>query len=196
MMGFQTCDIHGIRYQDYGECAQCMTERLQEEAMRRQEELLREQTELMRRAAAQRQPTDATADGTKAITRENLSRDLLKSALEDATFNVSLDKDGDLVVSEQIRCFVLPNKERGTIRLMTGFVFKDEVPNVARIEAANQINVKFLMVRASVSGDVLYFDHDMFLNDGFSRRALALTVKRFCAIPGAAVAECAGALVQ
>ena len=195
-MGYQTCSTHGLRYDDYGECAQCMTERLHEEAMQRQEELLREQTELMRRAAAEHQQTDAAVDGTNTITRESLSKETLKSLLEDAAFDVGLDNDGDIVVSDQIRCFVLPNIKQGTIRLMTGFVFKDDTTRLARVEAANEINTNFVMVRASVSGNVLYFDHDIFLNDGLSRRPFVVTVKRFCSIPRMAVAECAAALVQ
>lgn len=197
-MGFQTCSTHGLRYEDYGECSQCMTERLQEEAMRRQEELLREQVELMRqRAASDRQhavaPTESAGD---TITKDNLSKDLLKSVLDAAMFESSYDADGDIVVSEQVRCFVLPSKEKGTIKLMTGYLFKQDVPNVARLEAVNKINVEYVLVRASVAGDVLYMDHDILLNNGLSKRSFALTVKRFCSIPAAAVGEHAAALVQ
>jgi hypothetical protein len=102
---------------------------------------------------------------------------------------------GDIVVSDQIRCFVLPNSDRGTIRLMTGFPLKEGTSDVARLQAANEINRKFVMVRASVSDDVLYMDHDIFLNEGLSRRAFALTVKRFCSIPAAALGEYAAALL-
>ncbi len=161
--------------------------------MQRQEELLREQTELMRRAAAERQQT---VQSTNAITRDNLSKELLKTLLEDAAFETGTHDDGDVIVNDQIRCFVLPHKDRGTIRLLTGCVFKEEVPAAARFEAANQINVKFVMVRASVSGDVLYFDYDLLLNDGISNRGLTLAVKRFCSIPISAIAEYAADLVQ
>src|SRR5262245_43242200 len=30
-MAFQTCSIHGLRYEDYAECPQCITERIQAE---------------------------------------------------------------------------------------------------------------------------------------------------------------------
>jgi len=195
-MGFQTCHTHGLRYEDYGECAQCMTERLQEEAMRRQEELLLEQTELMRRAAADRRVSAIATEGSKSINRENVSKDLLKSVLDDAAFETTLDKDGDVVIEDKIRCYVLPNKDRGTIRLLTGFTFKSDTPSASRLEAANQINAQFVMVRASVSGDMLYFDYDVLINDGVSRRGFAHTVKRFCAIPWQAVSECAKPLVK
>jgi hypothetical protein len=166
--------------------------------MRRQEELLREQTELMRqRVAGERQQGTAPSDSAgKMITRENLSKELLKSVLDDATFETSYDTDGDIVVSDQIRCFVLLRKDRGTIRLMTGFGFKDDAPPPARLEAVNKINIEYLLVRASVAGDVLYMDHDIVLNDGLSKRAFALTVKLFCSIPAAAVQEHASALVR
>ena len=50
-MGFQTCSIHGLRYEDYGECAMCQDERIAEESMARQEKLAEEQLELQRRRA-------------------------------------------------------------------------------------------------------------------------------------------------
>jgi hypothetical protein len=199
-MGFQVCSIHGLRYQDYGECAQCLTERLAEESMRRQEELLREQVQLMReRANEERQRNAASQNqpGAGNITTANLSKELLKSILDDAVMENSYDKDGDLVVREQGGCFVILSENKDRIRLLAAYVFKPDVPYATRLEAANNINSKYILVRASVDGDgILYLDHDIMLNDGITKRAFATTVKHFCVIPHIAVQQHAANLVQ
>jgi len=55
----QMCNIHGLQYQDYGECAECMNDRITEESMRRQESLAREQLEFQRHRADQEGVCDA-----------------------------------------------------------------------------------------------------------------------------------------
>lgn len=53
-MGFQTCSTHGIRYEDYGDCPQCVTERIAEESMRRQERLAEDSLRFHQEQAARK----------------------------------------------------------------------------------------------------------------------------------------------
>lgn len=201
-MGWYNCSAHGLRVPNYSECPQCLHERLMEESMQRQEELAREQLEMMReRAAEARQQATATATATRPasgdlICSENLSKELLKAVLDSAMFNTSYDRDGDLVVTDHIRCLVLPSEQRDRIRLLTGYRLKSGAARAAVLEAANNINAEYVVIRASVADDVLYFDRDILVNDGIGQRAFALTVKRFCGIPNAAVKDHALELVE
>jgi len=71
-----------------------------------------------------------------------------------------------------------------------------DVPSAVSLEVANSINAGHIVVRAYVGDDVLSFDRDILLNDGIGKRALTLTVKRFCAIPNAEVREHASDIVE
>jgi hypothetical protein len=177
-----------------------MTERLQEEAMRRQEDLLREQVELMRERAPQNVQQTGTPRETAGdlISPDNLSLDLLKEALDSAMFETSYDEDGDLLVEDGVRCFVLPGEKRDRIRLLTsGREVQEGVARAEALEAANRINDEYFMVRASVTDrNVLFLDYDVFLKHGIGKRSLAWTVKRFCAIADEAIREHASGVVE
>lgn len=209
----QYCDIHGVRYEDYGQCPVCEdeTRRLDSELAReraakeslastlRQEELLRKQVELTHeQASRERGRADAGQSSVEEmITPANLSKELLKSALDAAMFETEYDEDGDLVVNEEENCFVLPGKNKDRIRLTTGYDLRQDVPRSARLEAANTINTKVPLVRASVGADdVLHINYCIPLNDGITKRFFALTVKRFCASLRAAVQKHAIDLLQ
>lgn len=189
----QTCYAHGLPYPDYGECAQCMTERLQEEAMRRQEDLLREQVELMRERASSDVRETATPRESELdlISSDNLSKDLLKEVLDSAMLETSFDDDGDLVVDEGILCFVLPTEKRDRVRLLSAAgKLRQGVTRSDALEAANRINVEYIMVRASVTeNNALFLDWDVFLKHGIGKQAIAWAVKRFCAISSDAMRE-------
>jgi hypothetical protein len=156
----------------------------------RQEELLRKQVELTReQASRERGRADAGQSSVEEmITPANLSKELLKSVLDAAKFETGYDEEEDLVVNEQGGCFVLPGKNKDRIRLTTGYVLRQDVPHSAKLEAANKINTKHALLRASVGADdVLCIDYCIPLNDGITKRFFALTVKRFCASLGVAV---------
>jgi hypothetical protein len=193
-MGLQICSDHGKPYQDYDDgCIECKTDKLKEDLLREQVQLTRElvNEERRRNAASQNQPI---AD---AITSANLSKELLRSILDDAVMENLYDEDGELVVREQGGCSVLPGENSDRIRLWAAYVFKREVSHLARLEAVNNINIKYALVRASVDGaGVLYLDHDILLNDGITKRSFATTVKHFCGIQRTAVQEHAANLVR
>ena len=52
-MGFQTCDIHGIRYDDYCECPACQDVRIAEESARERERAAKELLNIQRQRAAE-----------------------------------------------------------------------------------------------------------------------------------------------
>lgn len=132
------------------------------------------------------------------ITPENLTKELLKDALDAAFMDTSYDADGDLRVRDRVNCLVMPNEERkDRIQLIALFGFKPETSELERLRAVNRINTEYIIVRAIMGKrDNLIFTWDLPVNGGLTKKAFVLAVKRFCAIPHAAVADCANDLVE
>ena len=131
------------------------------------------------------------------ITPENLSKELLKSVLDAAYMETSFDKDGDLIVKEKVRCFVFPNQERkDRVQLLAMFGFKPEAPELLRLQAVNQINKEYIIVKAVIEkNDTLAFYWDIPIAGGITKKAFVLALKRFCSIPHSAVADCASDVI-
>ncbi len=132
------------------------------------------------------------------ITPENLSKERLKSVLDAAFMETSYDQDGDLRVHDRVKCLVLPNQERkDRIQLVALFGFKPESTELERLQAVNRINAEYIIVRAVVGkNDILSFTWDLPVAGGLTPKAFVLAVKRFCAIPHPAIAECASEVVE
>jgi hypothetical protein len=132
------------------------------------------------------------------ITPENLTKERLKGILDAAFMETSYDSDGDLRVHDRVKCLVLPNEERkDRIQLVALFGFKPGSGELERLQAVNRINTEYIIVRAIARGnDILCFTWDLPVAGGLTPKAFVLAVKRFCAIPHPAIAECADAVVE
>jgi hypothetical protein len=131
------------------------------------------------------------------VTTENLSRELLKSVFDAAYMSMTFDKDGDIVLQEQCKCIVIPDKEKRRIVLMAQYGFKASASESEKMAAVNKINKDYIIVRAIVIDQILRFTYDVILDgDGITPKSLVSLVKRFCAIPPAAVADYAKDIVD
>jgi len=132
-----------------------------------------------------------TQPNEELITPENLSKELLKSILDAAYMDTSLDNDGDLIVRESINCWIIPNAERkDKIELLSMFGFEPSSPRLQRLEFVNKVNSEFAFVKAIVqSEETLHFQYDIMIAGGITKKAFVLAVKRFCSIPRSAAAE-------
>lgn len=130
------------------------------------------------------------------ITPENLSKEMLKAIFDDAMLETSFDADGDLRVREDISCFVLPKNDR--IRLLSVFGFKPNVSLQKRLEFVNRINSEYIIIRATVGSrnDTLFFDYDISIKGGITKKALVLATRRFLSIPRPAIQEYGSDLVE
>jgi hypothetical protein len=130
------------------------------------------------------------------ITLENVSKDMLKAIFDAALMDTTLDSDGDILIKDRCRVYVLPDVERRRIRLLAQFGFVPSASEHAKLDCANRINSDYIIVRASVHGDKLRFSYDVSLDGGITKKAMALLVKRFCSIPQEAVADYGKDIVQ
>ena len=128
---------------------------------------------------------------TDYINPENLSKELLKSACDAALMDTSYDNDGDLSVKEQLACWIIPDmKSKDRIKLLSLFGFKPEASNLERLECVNRINRAYIIVKAYVSdNDCLFFQYDLYIGDGISKKTFIKAVKRFCSIPREAIRD-------
>jgi len=124
------------------------------------------------------------------ITQDNLSKEFLKGILDAAFMNTSFDSDGDLMVREDINCWVLPSKEYGRITLLSLWGFKSGVSQIQRLECVNQINKEYIVVKAIVGNNNSFrFEYDILIAGGITKKTFILALKRFCSIPRAAVTK-------
>lgn len=130
------------------------------------------------------------------ITPENVSKEMLKAIFDNAMLETSFDSDGDLRVREDISCFVLPKTDR--IRLLSVFGFKPNVSLQKRLEFVNRINSEYIIIRATVGSrnDTLFFDYDISIKGGITKKALVLATRRFLSIPRPAIQEYGSDLVE
>jgi hypothetical protein len=124
------------------------------------------------------------------VTPESVSKAFLKELFDDALMDVSIDSDGDLVVQEDVRCYVLLSENKDRIRLLTLFGVDENADRLKCLECINAINDEYLLVKAYITSEkTLVFEYDIYLKGGVTRKYLALAVKRFCSIPRKAVNE-------
>ena len=124
------------------------------------------------------------------IPPENLSKELLKDVFDAAFMDASFDEDGDLKVKDQVTWYVCPSEKRDRIRLLAQFAFEPSTSELERLECANHINDEYTIVRASVGkNDRLRSSYDIPTAGGVTKKALVLTLKRFCSVPQEAVRE-------
>lgn len=133
---------------------------------------------------------------TEFITTENLSRDLLKSIFDAAFIETTLDSEGDIVVQDQCKVIVIPDKERRRIWLLTQYAFKPNAKESQKMTCVNNINKDYIMARAVVLDNILRFTYDIILDgDGITKKSFVMVVKRFGMIPPQAVADYGGDIV-
>lgn len=124
------------------------------------------------------------------ITPENVSISMLYDLFERAFIDVSFDQDGDLMVSEDVKCFVFINESGcDRIRLLTLFGLDPKASRSDCLECVNRINSEYVLVRAYLGPETLAFDHEILIKGGITQKNFILTVKRFCTIPRQAVRE-------
>ena len=131
------------------------------------------------------------------ITTENLSLDLLKGVFDAAYMDYTMESDKEIRVQEACKVFVLPNLERkDRIRLYAIFGFSDGSRPQERLHCVNKINEEYIMVTACATDNgLLVFRYDLMLEGGLPKKALVHTLKRFAAIPHAAVQDHGGDIV-
>jgi hypothetical protein len=109
------------------------------------------------------------------ITKEGL-RDLFVSAYMDA----SIDEDGDVLVKDSYRSYLVPSQDSAWIRLYSPFKGNPTATQEDKLAYANKINMDLIIVRTYVtdSGGFV-FEEYLPVEGGITKRALVLATRRF-----------------
>jgi hypothetical protein len=109
------------------------------------------------------------------ITKEGL-RDLFVAAYMDA----SIDEDGDVLVKESYRSYLVPSQDAAWIRLYSPFKGNEATALEDKLAYANKVNADLIIVRAYVTekGGFI-FEEYLPVEGGITKRALVLAVRRF-----------------
>jgi hypothetical protein len=109
------------------------------------------------------------------ITKEGL-RDLFVAAYMDA----SLDEDGDVLVKESYRSYLVPGQDAAWIRLYSPFKGNESATLADKLAWANRINAELIVVRTYVTDKGGFvFEEYLPVEGGITKRALVLATRRF-----------------
>jgi hypothetical protein len=109
------------------------------------------------------------------ITKEGL-RDLFVAAYMDA----ALDEDGDVVVKESYRSYLMPSQDAAWIRLYSPFKASEAATMEDKLAYVNKVNNDLVIVRAYVtSSGGFVFEEYLPVEGGITKRAIVFAVRRF-----------------
>lgn len=118
---------------------------------------------------------------TDLLTEQNTTAAELKSLFDAAFFDTSLDAEGDLLIRDSFRHFVILKQNR--IQFLTVFEVSENATQSERLEYANRMNYEYVMVRVYLSAKgSMIFDCDMCLAGGLTRLNVVQTFRRYTSI--------------
>ena len=124
------------------------------------------------------------------VTPELVSKDMLKTLFTDAYMDTSLDNDGDIVVKDTYRSWVMPNTDGTWIRLYSLFKSNPAASAEDKLAFANRLNDELIILRAWVT-DAGGFGFEWYIpvEGGITKKAIVFAVKRFHHLLESAVAK-------
>ena len=121
---------------------------------------------------------------------KDISKEMLHSLFTDAYMDASLDSDGDLMLEERHRLWVMPDNDGSRIRLMTLFRANPSSSLSDRITFANSINDDLIVIRAYVREDGNFgFDYYIPVEGGTTKRNIVMATKLFDSLIDAVARE-------
>jgi hypothetical protein len=136
----------------------------------------------------------STPDGL--IPPEAINSASLKQILESAALDVSVDTDGDLIVTDGYRCYLRPDPDGRLIAIYAIFGVTPGASDADKLVFVNRVNDQVKLVRASVSQNgKFFFDYYLSTEDGITNKRLVTSVRRFLSCLGSAVREDSGNVV-
>ncbi|MFC1835934.1 YbjN domain-containing protein [Thermodesulfobacteriota bacterium] len=127
------------------------------------------------------------------VTPENASNEMLKSLFDAAYMDTKQTDNGKVLVKDQSGCFVFVSgrKKELIVWLISG-AFKPETPLLKKLELANAINRKFVVVRTFLGKNDkrLIFNYHLPIKGGVPKKTIVMITKLFVSIPRSAIKTC------
>jgi hypothetical protein len=114
------------------------------------------------------------------VTPETVSKDMLKTLFTDAYMDTSVDNDGDIVVKDSYRAWVMPATDGTWIRLYSLFKPNPAASAEDKLAFVNRLNDELIILRAWVT-DTGGFGFEWYVpvEGGTTKKAIVFAVKRF-----------------
>jgi hypothetical protein len=128
------------------------------------------------------------AEGDQLVLPEQVSPEMLKQLFTDAFMDATIDKDGDVLVVETYRSYVVPGNENKWVRVYAVFGANPEAVLEDKLDFVNRVNAELVIVRAYVDTTGRFiFEHYIPVEGGLTERALVLAVRRYHRLLEAAI---------
>jgi hypothetical protein len=127
---------------------------------------------------------------------EQVNSEALKKLFEEAYMETSIDKDGDVIVQDNYRCYLRPDQDGRLISVYAIFGTQESASMADKLAYVNRVNDQVKLIRASVSSNgKFFFDYYIAVEGGITKRSIVLGVRRFFSCLGSALKEDTGNVV-
>ena len=128
------------------------------------------------------------AEGDQLIRPEQVSPEMLKQLFVDAFMDATIDKDGDVLLVETYRSYVVPGNENRWVRVYAVFGANQEALLEDKMDFVNRVNAELVIVRAYLDTTGRFIlERYIPAEGGITERALVLAVRRFHRLLEAAI---------
>ena len=111
---------------------------------------------------------------------ENITKEGLRDLFVGAYMDASLDEDGDVLVKESYRSYLVPAQDAAWIRLFCPFKGNETATMPDKLTYANKINAELIVVRTYVTDKGGFvFEEYLPVEGGITKRAIVLATRRF-----------------
>ena len=120
----------------------------------------------------------------------DITNEALNELFDAAYMDSALDDKGRVVVSESgLRLWVEANKSGKSIQFDCYFYFKDTTNELQRLKFVNDINSKYVLVRAYNVNNVIIVDYTIRADGGITKKSVVLAFKFFAEVCSSALRE-------
>lgn len=113
------------------------------------------------------------------ITNQNVSIEKLKEMFDSAFLETAIDKEGDLVLQGNYKCFVEVPESKRFVRFASYIIASENASDEAKAAYANRINKELIVVRAYAIEKLFVFDQHIWLEGGVTPKNIVLGYKFF-----------------
>ena len=111
---------------------------------------------------------------------ENITKEGLKDLFVAAYMDASLDEDGDVLIKEAYRAYLIPSQDAVWIRVYSPFKGSETATLEDKLAYVNKVNADLIIVRAYVTDKGGFiFEEYLPVEGGITKRAIVLAVRRF-----------------
>lgn len=120
----------------------------------------------------------------------DITNEALNELFEAAYMESALDEKGRVVVRESgLRLWVEAGKGGKSIEFDSYFHFKDATSELQRLKFINNINSKYVLVRAYSVNNAIVVDYAIRADGGVTKKAIVLAFKFFAEVCGSALRD-------